>query len=58
MKKKVHFDLSREQLSILFPEFTYPGDLPRKRKKQTKKAIVKRVWEDFEQWYKQQNIEL
>ena len=58
MKKKVHFNLSREQLSTLFPEFIYPGDLPRKRKKQAKKAIVKRVWEDFEQWYKQQNIEL
>lgn len=58
MKKRLHFELSREHARMLFPDLDYPQDLPRKRKKQAKKAIVKRVWEGFEQWCEQQNIKL
>jgi hypothetical protein len=58
MKKKVHVEISREQASALFPDLVYPHNLPRKRKKQAKKAIIKRFMVEFEQWYKQQNVEL
>jgi hypothetical protein len=58
MKRKVHVEISREQASALFPDLAYPQDLPRKRKKLAKKAMINRFMEGFEQWYKQQNIEL
>jgi hypothetical protein len=58
MKRKVHVEISREQASALFSDLAYPQDLPRKRKKQAKKAMIKRLMEEFKQWCKQQNIEL
>jgi len=56
MKRKVHVEITREQASALFPDLAYPQDLPRKRKKQAKKAMIKRFWQQFYQWLQAKNI--